>query len=419
MSRSTSRTLLCCVVALVAALVAPVAASAKADATDDGQVVRDWTDLAFAAVRNARAGDAVAARLYAMVDTAMYDAVNGLSSHPHPSAIVPPSTGNAGDRALAAARAAYDVLSATFPALQSAYNDQIAEDRLAAKSPGQAKHGEAWGARVAAAVIAARANDGSQNAQSHPAESGAGKYRSQWNGMQFKDLAPFAIADPSAYVTSAPPALDTPEYAVAFNDVKARGNGNVADPAALATYQYWSLGGGTSQPPGAWLQVAEAVSSAKALSLDDTARLFALTSMALVDTVAPTYSAKDRAFSWRPITAIREAETDGNDATTRDPFWNPRGGNSTSPEFWSGHSSFSAAGAAVLAGFFCDDNIPFTLGTDSGNGAVRSYASFSAAAAEAGASRVLGGLHFEFSNQAGLAAGRAVAAEVLARDPNC
>jgi hypothetical protein len=81
----------------------------------------------------------------------------------------------------------------------------------------------------------------------------------------------------------------------------------------------------------------------------------------------------------------------------------------------SGHSSYSGAGAAVLAGFFCADAIGFTLVTDSApGGQQRSYPSFSAAAAEAGRSRVYGGLHFEFSNQAGLAMGRDVASEVLA-----
>jgi hypothetical protein len=139
--------------------------------------------------------------------------------------------------------------------------------------------------------------------------------------------------------------------------------------------------------------------------------------MAMSDTVAPTYMTKFIYRHWRPATAIREADTDGNPLTDADAGWAPRaGGIGTSPEYWSGHSSFSAAGAAALAGFFCADGIAFTLATDSAApGEARSYPSFSDAAAEAGRSRVVGGIHFEFSNQEGLASGRAVAAEILAR----
>jgi hypothetical protein len=138
--------------------------------------------------------------------------------------------------------------------------------------------------------------------------------------------------------------------------------------------------------------------------------------MATADTVAPTYMTKFVFNSWRPATAIREADTDGNPSTTADPTWAPRGGGiGANPEHWSGHSVFSAAAATVLSGFFCNDSISFSLATDSApSGQARTYPSFSAAATEAGASRIFGGVHFQFSNQAGLSAGRAIAEEVLA-----
>jgi hypothetical protein len=400
------------------AVLVPVTGARAAQGQTDGQVVRDWTGLAFAAVRDAKASDAAAARLYAMVDTAMYDAVNGLAAHPHWSAIAAPSTGNAGDPAVAAAVAAYDVLDGVYPALHNAYAGQLDDDLAQASSPGQAMLGEAWGHHVADAVLAARTNDGSSPAENYGPVNELGKFRGNFNGAQYRNLKPFAVANSSVYAGGAPPALESAEYAAAFNEVKAVGNGYVTDDAALATFNYWALGGGTNQPAGGWLQVAQTVSSQRDLSLADTARLFALESMALADTVAPTYAAKLRNYSWRPVTAIEEAKLDGNDATEPS-TWKARGGSSGSPEFWSGHSSFSAAGAAVLAGFFCDDTIAFSLATDSGKGAVRSYSSFSQAATEAGYSRIQGGLHFPFSNTAGNAVGRAVAAEVLEREPAC
>ena len=139
--------------------------------------------------------------------------------------------------------------------------------------------------------------------------------------------------------------------------------------------------------------------------------------MALSDVVGPTYMTKFIYRHWRPATAIREASTDGNPNTDEDATWSPRGGGiGGTPEHTSGHSAFSGAGAAVLAGFFCADNIAFSLTTDTApGGQARTYPSFSSAANEAGLSRVLGGVHFQFSNQAGLEAGRAVGAEVLSK----
>jgi hypothetical protein len=141
--------------------------------------------------------------------------------------------------------------------------------------------------------------------------------------------------------------------------------------------------------------------------------------MALADTVAPTYTTKATYWSWRPTTAINRAADDGNPDTAppdAGSTWVPRAGSvGSSPEHFSGHSTFSAAGATVLAGFFCRDDIAFTLASDSAPGSPRDYASFSSAATEAGRSRVLGGLHFEYSNQRALSAGRGVGDEILAR----
>ena len=165
------------------------------------------------------------------------------------------------------------------------------------------------------------------------------------------------------------------------------------------------------------IQIALAVSNDRALQLPETARLLALLTMTMADTVAPTYQTKFLFHAWRPATAIREADTDDNPNTIADPGWSPRaGGIGGTPEHWSGHSSFAGAASRVLAGFFCQDNIPFTLVTDSAPGAqARTYPSFSAAEAEMGRSRVFGGIHFEFSNQAGIKAGHGIAAEVLSR----
>ena len=383
--------------------------------------VRTWNEQALATVRAKNASDAQAARLYAMVNVAMYDAVNGIVSRQgnkedRAHALISPAGAPNGDIYAAAVAAAHAVLSGEYPDRAAIYDAQKQSDLAALGGKKKISAGEQWGASVGAQVRAVRANDGSTPNETQPAGAGPGIFRAAWSGVQFRNLLPFAIADSSIYIGTGPPALTSLDYAGAFAEVKVIGNAANVDAGKLATFQFWSLGGGTSQPPGAWIQIAIIVTDSHPLALEEKTRLFALLSMALADTVAPTVGTKFLYRHWRPTTAIREADTDGNPLTEADPSWTPRaGGIGTSPEYWSGHSSFSAAGAAALAGFFCTDNISFTFTSDSApGGQSRTYPSFSAAAEEAGLSRVVGGIHFNFGNSHGLAAGEAIAAEIIA-----
>jgi len=396
----------------VGATGSPAVASGAAPERS-GEVVRAWTGLAMDAVRGSAASDARAARTYAMVDVAMFDAVNGIASEGrYAPALVAAPPGTVGDPVVAAATAAHDVLTALFPGSAATYDARLARDAAPAEAPALAAKGGEWGAYVARAVLAARATDGIAGTETQPGGTGIGEFTAPWNA-QPRHLAPFAVADPAAFVDGGPPPVSSAEYADAYADVRAAGNRNVPNDAYQRTFDFWALSGGTNQPPGAWLQVAQQVSGG--LSLVETARLFALESMAMADTVAPTYETKFRYHGWRPTTAIRYAD-DGNALTETDPSFVPRaltvGG---SPQHYSGHSAFSAAAAEVLARVLCTDAVTFALDTDDAAGlGPRVYTGFAGAAAEAGRSRVYGGQHFEFSNQAGLRAGRAVADEVLA-----
>ena len=406
--------------AVACAVFAPAAASAHPAA--DGRVVRAWNDLALQTVREKGASDAVAARLYAMVNAAMYDAVNGTAGagEGRTAAIVDAGQPRAADPAAAAAVAAHDVLVALYPDRKTTYDTQLATD-VDCTQPGLAALSCQWGSEVAAGVLAARTGDGSSDPEpSQPGSTAIGEFTGTWTGKQFQNLKPFVISNPDAYQGAGPPKVETAEYARAFNDVKFLGDSTTTVPGALETFNFWSLQGGTDQPPGAWLQVAEAVSDSRSLTLADTTRLFALEAMAMVDTVGPTYATKFKFHHWRPTTAIARALDDGNPDTNPPPYtWKARANSvGSSPEYWSGHSSFSAAAASTLAGFFCDDAIPFSLKTDAGPfgaNTARSYDSFSQAAAQAGLSRVLGGLHFPFSNSDGTQAGQAIGAEVLSK----
>ncbi|WP_433302115.1 vanadium-dependent haloperoxidase [Actinoplanes sp. CA-030573] len=386
----------------------------------DIDAVRSWNELALNVVRTTRASDADAARLYAMVDVAMYDAVNGIESArgraSRAPALVPGAGPRNGDEQAAAAAAANAVLTRLDPARVADYDAALAAGLARLGDGRDVTRGAAWGARVGELVVAARAGDGSTPVETQPAGAGPGVFRAAWPGVQYRNVRPFAVADPGRYVPGPPPALESVPYAAAFAEVAVLGNAALPAPDLLATFQFWSLPAGSDQPPGEWLRIALTVAGDRRLPLTEQARLTALLTMALADTTVTTVATKFRYQHWRPTTAIREADTDGNPSTAADPAWTARAGSvGGTPEYVSGHSSYSGAGAAVLQGFFCADAIPFRLATDSAPGGTpRAYPGFSAAAAEAGRSRVFGGQHFEFSNQAGLAIGRGVAAETLA-----
>ncbi|MEU4220473.1 vanadium-dependent haloperoxidase [Actinoplanes sp. NPDC026623] len=405
-------------IALAGLVVVGAAPPASArSARVDLDSVRGWNELALTAVRANRSTDADAARLYAMVNVAMYDAVNGLAGrHGRTPALVPGPGPRGADEQAATVAAAAAGLVALDPARAAGYDARLAADLARLPDAGAAASGAGWGRRVGESVVANRAGDGSTPVESQPAGAGPGVFRAAWSGAQYRNVRPFAVTDPVRFLPGPPPALGSVPYAAAFAEVAVLGNAALPAPDLLDTYQFWSLPAGSSQPPGEWLRIALSVAHDRRLPLAEQVRLTALLTMALADTTVVTVATKYTYRHWRPTTAIREADNDGNPVTAPDPAWTARAGSvGGTPEYVSGHSSYSGAGAAMLAGFFCDDAIPFTHATDSApGGAARSYPGFAAAAAEAGRSRVYGGQHFEFSNQAGLSLGRGVSVEVLA-----
>src|SRR5262245_40323269 len=412
------------VAAIVGMFQTATVRSAAADCGAD--VACAWNELALSTARFAVLSDARSARLLAMVNVAMYDAVNGiLSRHGNrhdrePALVSETDVQPRGDIEEAAAAAAHAVLSGEFPQFISQFPDGSPgydarlDSDLADRPGGKKSPGAEWGASVGARVRELRTGDSVTIAQAAlPSPSTPGLFQPAWSGLNVK---PFGIANPDIYVGSGPPAFDGLDYAAAFAEVKIVGDAAKPDAAKLDTFRFWSLGNGTSQPPGAWIQMALIVTK-DGLTLAEKTRLLALLGMALSDTVGPTTVTKAAYRHWRPTAAIVRGDEDPNPYTEGQPTWLQRGTAATSPEYWSGHSAFAGAGAAILAGFFCNDNIPI-VGFQSDSAAAagipaRDYPSFSAAGAEMGLSRLDGGLHFAFSNRDGLATGRAIAEEIL------
>lgn len=387
-------------------------------------VITRWNEQSLDTVRTERLGAAPASRVYAMVNAAMYDAVNGIDRAERKSlrdyAIIPPYGAPArANRDLAAAAAAHAVLTELYPALSETYDVQLRADVVTVGRYSKRrdfKKGLVWGAYVGGAVVEARSDDGSADQEIILGSSGPGEYRADFTSAQFRNMVPFAIADKAPYVSDGPPALNSPEYLVAHHEVRLLGDASYINEEYDAIYSFWAGSGGSARPPGEWIKIAITVAEQERTTKDlsSTARLFALLGMALGDATIPTWESKAAYSFWRPTTAINAADTDGNSDTVSDSSWLPRnGGIGSSPEHTSGQSAYAGAGSTILASFYCDNNIQFTFEGDSATAGSRTFASFSEAAAEAGQARIFAGIHFQFSNQAGQSAGRGVAREII------
>jgi len=192
----------------------------------------------------------------------------------------------------------------------------------------------------------------------------------------------------------------------------ASGSLRTGDQTEIALF--WNDDPGTESPPGHWNAIAAEVSAARGLTLLENVRLFAVLNIALADAGICAWDSKFAYDYWRPIDGIREADTDGNPETEADPTWTPLIFMPPFPEYTSGHSTFSRSAASILASIFGTDAIPFTTGSRGTPGVMRSYPGFSAAADEAGISRIYGGIHFYSANYHGQASAHALAKQVLA-----
>jgi membrane-associated phospholipid phosphatase len=238
-------------------------------------------------------------------------------------------------------------------------------------------------------------------------------------------VTPFATTSATQFGPPAPPLINSPEYAAAVDEVQRLGSLNSTERTTEQTEiaLFWADGGGTSTPAGHWNQIAADIALGQAGSLWENSRLFAALNTAMADAGIAAWTAKYSYDLWRPVDAIRRGDTDGNDATAVDPSWTPLLRTPPFPSYISGHSSFSGAAESVLAAAF-GANLHFTTRADGHTGftqrplsdsliTTRSFDSFAEAADEAGQSRVYGGIHYQFDNQAGLAMGRQIGTFVI------
>jgi hypothetical protein len=403
-------------------------------------VATRWVERTLDAVRSGSPAPHTstpgAGRAYAMTAAAMYDAVNGIGVADGISTRAPalvasyrgaPSGASREAAASAAAHAVLTSLFASNESVKSSFDSAHADELAALGADESVEAGRSWGAAVGSEVVSLRSNDGTQANISKSGGTGAGVFPRTFGATQFRNMTPFGVASVTPYLSSGPPDLTSREYADAFNEVKRLGSFTDTDPERAAIAKHWLAEGGTVRETGLWFKVALNVVSDQgtAASLSDTTRLFALLGMGIADSVTTSWSDKFTWAYWRPGDAIRQASTDGNAATDEDPTWSPRAGVCSAttvagcsvfggtPEHTSGTSMFAGSASTILASFYCTDHIAFSFAGEQPGSPTRSYRGFSHAAREAGRSRIYGGIHFQFSNDAGRNAGKEIGREIV------
>ena len=357
-------------------------------------------------------------RSYAIMHAAMFDAVNSIDGSYASYLTDVPGSQNASIEA-AAAQAAHDVLVGLYPTRAGIFDTELAIS-LQGIDENRAQQGIRVGQIVAERMLAARANDGwnvTPPAYSLPATPG------NWQPVpgsatftHYPSVIPFGILSGTQFRPSPPPPLTSAIYAADLNEVKELGSATSAIRTAEQTHvaQLWAGVGTPTNFLFVWNNVARTVATARALTTVEKARLFALTNFALHDALQTTFASKFYYGLWRPVSAIRRADEDGNANTTADPAWSSL---ITAPPYPSYAGNMAAIGtsqATTLALFFGRDDIQFQHTWEGANGATRSYASFGAMANEQERARVYGGIHFTFDNVAGQSVGRNVANYIFA-----
>lgn len=343
-------------------------------------------------------------RFYAIANIAMHDALNSIQTRFKTYALSAKYPGNASIDA-AIATAAHDAIEGTYPST-TAYVDSLLQVSLSVIPDGSAKQrGIDAGKAAAAAILARRANDGSATSESTPFTQGTlpGEYRSTppFDGPPFNgfvdqpgwgNVKPFGLTSGSQFRVVPPYAINSVEYTNDYNDVKSLGSINSTTRTADQTQigLFW-----LESAPSTFNRIARDLIVLKNLDTWKAARLFALVAMAEADANIGCFDGKYFYHFWRPITAIRLGDNDGNPNTVGDASWDVFAPPTPPvPDYPSNHSVNGGAGAEVLKNFFGTDNIPFDATSLTLPGVTRHYNSFSQAAIENALSRVYVGYHF-------------------------
>jgi hypothetical protein len=377
--------------------------------------VTEWNAIMEAVVSAPPSNSVIQTRWGAMVQLAVYEAVNSITGdyEPYLGTIDAPE-GSSLDAAVI--MAAYDTLAALRPTVVASLGlDTVRDAGLAAIADGDAKEdGIAVGQAAAAAILALRAGDGS-GAGSYEEEPGPGVFQPLPGQSAFLPawglVTPFALIDSSQFRLAPPPGLHTRKYADAYNEVKLLGR--IDSPFRPQDRTDVARVYAAASPVQIWNSAARQASAAQGLTLPENARVFARLGIAMADAAIACWETKYHYDFWRPQAAIRGGDTDGNGRTEADHDWVPLIATPPHPSYASGHATVSGAAAAVLRRAYGKDGHTITISHSSLPGIVLNYTAWEQITADIDDARIYGGIHFRFDQDFGAKQGHAVGIYVL------
>jgi hypothetical protein len=385
------------------------AASLTASPLANADAVCDWNSKVGEIVVNARMGPPPAYRALAIANTAAYEAANAITRrYPAGALKLDATPGASVDAAIAAAHRT--ALAKLLPSQQGAI-DGAYQAALAKIGDGPAKaSGIAVGEQAAAAILASRAEDGAGAPETYRPQTTAGVYVPTVTpaATQWPQRKPWLMTGPSQFRPGPPPALGSALWARDFNEVKSLGgkSNSRRTPEQTQIAAFWE----TTLPPvynGLVLSIAEAPGR----EATQNARLFAAVAQAADDALLAVFDAKYNYNFWRPVTAIRNGDLDGNEATERDASWTPFIETPMHPEYPCAHCTVAGAVGTVLQAEVGSGSMP-TLTTSSylAKGSARSWTRIDDFIQEVANARVYDGVHFRNSTEVGATMGRQIGA---------
>ena len=390
------------VIVIVTFLLMTASKNVAADA------VTEWNELAGDIVVNAKIGPLPAERVLAIVQASVYEAVNAITQRyvvkDTKLEVVP---GASVEAAIAAANRT--ALSKLVPSQQSAI-DQIYQAALAVIADGESKvSGTAVGEKAAHAILALRTDDGAAAGESYRPYTHAGTYVPTVipEAPQWMHRKPWLMTHPAQFRPAPPPQLGSELWARDYNEVKTLGGKNSQKRSAeqTAIARFWE-----EVMPPIYHGVVRSVANMPEREITQNARLFAAVTQASDDALIAVFDAKYHYGFWRPVTAIRNGDIDGNDATERDASWLPFIDTPMHPEYPCAHCIVSAAVGTVLQAEIGNGETPLLTTTSTAAGGVaRSWTNLSDFMQEVANARIYDGVHYRNSGKVGSEMGQKIA----------
>ncbi|HEX2113137.1 MAG TPA: vanadium-dependent haloperoxidase [Alphaproteobacteria bacterium] len=370
-------------------------------------VVVDWNAKAEAIAVEKRMLPPLNARVMAIMHVAMFEAVNAIERR-YTSYRLNLAAERGASKEAAAAVAAHAVLVLLHPDQEKVLDASLLASLQQLPDDWAKASGIVVGRKAAIEILAWRATDGAHALESYRPHTAPGVYVPTTIPVSstYGNVAPWAMTSGSQFRPPPPPPLDSADWTRDLNEIKEIGGRASSKRSAEQTdiARFWFVTG-----PQAWNPIVRQLAAIKRLDIVDSARLFALVAIATDDAFIAVFEAKYHYNFWRPITAIRNADSSNNSATPRDPAWLPLGDTPMHPEYPCAHCITSTTAAAVLQSVFGNEIPEVSMTSATAPGITRRWTRLQDYADEVAMARIYAGFHYRFSNAAAQEMGRKIA----------